>query len=215
MDTKLIPQNPQLKYFLTFDFEMFNGLWVTFAAVVSSFPDCIIHKRFELGHTNAAHYFQLITKKSEMLFWKNNAFALSQNFAICDRKKCTQWDAEVYITSFIQDVVTEYPNVFILLDSPSKDMSIMNDILQKHNCPSLDVRGKNYYQPIDAWSFRLGILNLLKLSAKQLKELVQDLPDCQLKHEYHVCLFPLHTPYKDCMKIQYEHYKLLLFNKNE
>ena len=200
------------KVFLCMDFETTNRQdnWYCVCMLVATYPSGKILHSFEKYCTVTKEDFDQET----LIFWNQHEEAYKSNDK--HRNAMSQSDVEKEICKFISDIRSKYLGFYVVSDNPTFDICILNQILQRYKYDKIMFREDGYFQPIDTWSYRLGICNLLQISARRIQKVSRNLYQIQREIENIGGLH--HTPKADCARMLSEHFRVrdfILFNNNK
>ena len=144
-------------------------------------------------------------------FWKVHPDAYNINMEA--GKNQSVYTAEIAICAFITDLKVRMPVFYLVSDSPTNDISLLDNILARHNHPSMSCRHLTmFYQPICTWSYRLAIANLVNVKPRKLITTFAHLIRSREieKHTSNGKSFgPPHTVLSDCYHIMIHHFKIM------
>lgn len=108
-------------------------------------------------------------------------------------------EEEKKLCDFISHAFIEYPNVITVSDNPHFDMAIMNNILQKYQCPPIALRSGRYFRPLCTWSFAQAF--------RATKHVIDNNSNTGRDVDKKVVI--RHHPFWDCCWILSQHFKML------
>ena len=193
---------------LAVDIEVFQNApkWTTIGIVLSKWPSGEIIDTLETGCMRG--YNNVSTDKK--LFWETHDAAYRYNINLCKNKRV--YAEEDRISMFMKKWLTEYPNLYIISDNPSFDISMLQLIYQNHGSrqkhspvPSIMIRNNVYYQPICTWSMKRTIQMTTGMKMKHInKDRTRD-----VFKKAHDQSGIRHTPLFDAFKITDEYFSML------
>jgi hypothetical protein len=177
--------------FVVIDFECLEpSVWQSMAVVVYNRQQNVILDTF----STACERDPCMTRSMHK-FWEKHKEAYEFNVNYGQKKNSFQ--EETRICQFITHLKLKYPNFYLLSDTPEFDISMINDILIRHDYPVMSYRNeRTYFQCICTWSSK-RILHKLGL--------VIDATDIIRVDQIHVP----HTPKADCIRILNDYLNVL------
>jgi hypothetical protein len=177
--------------FVVIDFECLEpSVWQSIGIVVYNRQQKMVLDSF----TTACHRHPCMTP-SMYKFWDKHSEAYEFNVKLGKNKNV--YVEELNICTFINSLKTKYPNFYLLSDTPEFDVSMINDILIRHDHPVMSYRNeRTYFQSICTWS-----------SKRMLQKLGINI-DYSMVHVSSELQLP-HTPESDCFRILNDYMNIL------
>jgi hypothetical protein len=202
--------------FVTIDFESYNpGVWWTCA---------IVAMEYRSGKVKSIQQFACDRTNVDMcvdtqVFWKGHeqAFLLNQEYG----KGRNVENEEKKICEYIQQLKETNPSFYLVSDSPSHDVQLIDSILRKHGHDPISKRSETkFHQTVCTWSFRLAVGHLFNVKPRSLlytfrthttsRKIESELRTGFIVFEEKTySIGPPHTPLYDCFHILLNHFKVL------
>lgn len=195
------------------DFEcLFPNKWTTFAVVVFTYntqAKCTVLHSATIGHGDDQNDFeQACNRRCETVrhaaaFWARHREAYEYNRAV--NGTFPRQQAEREIVKQIEFIRTTWSDFYLICDNPAMDIRLLDNILLQHGANPISIRPPNnrFLQVICAWSYRLAVTNLLRISKSQFRDQVSRKVEALLARNPTVRreIRTPHTPLYDCIVI--------------
>jgi hypothetical protein len=202
-------KNVEEKVIMCVDIEIFQHQpkWSTIGILIVKWPCGSILDSFETGCARGTNSLSRETK----LFWDKYPSAYKYNIELCKNKKV--YEEEKNISHFVSTWLKKHPNIYIISDNPTFDISMLQNIYQnnairedqKDPLPSIMIRNGNYYQPICTWSVKRTLQLMFNVNFKYIPRALYREVSQMANDPLHI----LHTPLYDCSKIVSEYFLML------
>jgi hypothetical protein len=212
MNVQQQKNNNNEKIIMCVDVEVFQHQpkWTTIGILISKWPCGSILDTFETGCMRGNN----TVSADKIEFWNKHQKAYTYNCKLCKNKKV--YEEEERISRFVSLWLKRYPNIYIISDNPSFDVSILQNIYQTNALrqqkshdkplPSITVRSGKYFQPICTWSTKRTIQLMSGINFKHItRALYRDVSQMANDKTSNI----LHTPLYDCSKIVSEYFLIL------
>ena len=202
--------------FVTVDFESWNAnMWWTCAFVAMEYQSGTVLDIVQF----ACDRSDIVLSTSTHRFWERHNIAFQINTQNGAGKSVDE--EELKICGFIETLKKKNPSFYLICDSPTSDVLLLDNILQRYGYPTISQRSTNiFHQPICTWSYRLAISQLLDIQPRNIvrvwKNLIHQRPiEIEIVNNsvrfgnVVYTLGPTHTPLTDCFRILLNHFKIL------
>ena len=207
--------------FVTIDFESYNtGVWWTCAIVAMEYRSGNIKSIAEF----ACDRSELAMCENTAGFWDKHGDAFLINHEHGKGRDVEQ--EEKKICAYIVHLKKTDPSFYLISDSPSHDVMLLDEILRKHGHDPISKRSDTtFHQTVCTWSFRLAVGHLLNVKPRNVihtfrhfsarRKIESDIRSKHVVFEDRVYnIGPSHTPLCDCFNILLNHFKILDISNN-
>ena len=192
--------------YITIDFESVNARagWFAYGIFVAEYPSGKLHEVHDGYCVRDEKEFDDVTRA----FWEKNQLAWKTIEA--RKKNHTEEEAEKILCQQIQEITARYPMAYVVSDSPSYDVRILDNILTKNGFPAISNRQKkHYYQTICTWSFQMAVLAMFRIKSNEVRQKLMNHQFYTANREVDNFFGPRHTPNGDCARILSNHFCIL------
>ena len=193
-------------YYLSVDFERLHPKsfsWDTFALVLVRISDMHVVSFMQVGNPESDIDIDDIENNNDIPFWHDKKEALLFNILLIKTSKknySSLNEVEKKIVWLVRWIKENYKSFWTISDNPSFDIRLLDNILSKHNEPSISIRSDgSFFQPICTWSFKRS-LSLVgkkpaKNSLKNICKIVNGIKSVNL--QLSIGMYLRHTPLFD------------------